>query len=81
MGKGEIAHEKQFVLFPQFSKDLYCRHTKNRGLFGKGLYVTQYVLENITQLTMGESNTIVSAYTLFRHLTHYQTTKFWTGPN
>ena len=29
MGKGEIAHYEQFLLFPAvFSKDLYCRHEK-----------------------------------------------------
>ena len=26
--KGEIARHKQFLLFPLFSKDLYCRHVK-----------------------------------------------------
>ena len=26
VGKGEIAHYEQFLLFPVFSKDLYCRH-------------------------------------------------------
>ena len=25
VGKGEIAHYKQFLLFSVFSKDLYCR--------------------------------------------------------
>ena len=34
VGKGEIAHYEQFLLFPSvFSKDLHCRH-KNKGLFG-----------------------------------------------
>ena len=36
MGKGEIAHYKQFLLFPVFSKDMYRRNIKNKGLFGKG---------------------------------------------
>ena len=32
-GKGEFAHCKQFLLFPQFfSKDLYCRKVKGKGL-------------------------------------------------
>ena len=30
VGKGEIACYKQFVLFPVFSNDLYCRHIKTR---------------------------------------------------
>ena len=28
MGKGEIAHYEQFLLFPVFSKQFYCRHVK-----------------------------------------------------
>ena len=35
-GKGEIARFKQFLLFPVFSKDLYCRHVKSRDCLGKG---------------------------------------------
>ena len=35
VGKGEIAHYKQFLLFPVFSKDLYCRHVKTRACSGK----------------------------------------------
>ena len=35
VGKGEIDRYEQF-LFPVFSKDFYCRHAENRGLFGKG---------------------------------------------
>ena len=32
VGKGEIAGNEQFLLFPQgFSKDLYCRHVKTRA--------------------------------------------------
>ena len=37
VGKGEIACYEQFLLFPVFSKDLYCRHVKYQGLFGKRL--------------------------------------------
>ena len=37
VGKGEIAHYEQFLLFPTvFSKDLYCRHVKTRACVGKG---------------------------------------------
>ena len=36
VGKGEIAHDEQFLLFPVFSKDLYCRHVKTRACLGKG---------------------------------------------
>ena len=35
-GKGEIARDEQFLLFPVFSKDLYCRHVKTRACLGKG---------------------------------------------
>ena len=45
VGKGEIACYKQFVLFPVFSNDLYCRHIKTR-LFGKGL-MTLNLVENV----------------------------------
>ena len=36
VGKGEIARYEQFLLFPLFSKDLYCRHVKTRACLGKG---------------------------------------------
>ena len=36
VGKGEIARHEQFLLFPVFSKDLYCGHIKTRACFGKG---------------------------------------------
>ena len=36
VGKGEIARYKQFLVFPVFSKDLYCKHVKTRACLGKG---------------------------------------------
>ena len=33
--KREIAHYEQFLLFPVFSNDLYCRHLKTRACLGK----------------------------------------------
>ena len=36
VGKGEIARNEQFLLFPVFSKDMYCRHVKTRACLGKG---------------------------------------------
>ena len=36
VGEGEIACYKQFLLFPVFSKDLYCRHVKPTACLGKG---------------------------------------------
>ena len=36
VGKGEIAHYEQFLLFPVFSKALDCRHIKTRACLGKG---------------------------------------------
>ena len=36
--KGEIARYEQCLLFPVFSKDLYCKHVKTRAFFfWKGL--------------------------------------------
>ena len=35
VGKGEIAHYEQFLLFPSVFKRLVLQ-TKNQGLFGKG---------------------------------------------
>ena len=35
--KGEITRNKQFLLFPVFSKDLYCRHVKSRDLRGDNI--------------------------------------------
>ena len=36
VGKGKIAHYKQFLLFSVYSKDLYCRHIKTRACLVKG---------------------------------------------
>ena len=36
VGKGEIARYEQFLLFPVFSKELYCRHIKTMACLGKG---------------------------------------------
>ena len=36
VGKGEIAHYEQFLLFPVFSKGLYYSHVKTRVCLGKG---------------------------------------------
>ena len=40
VGKGEIAHYEQFLLFPVLSKALYCRHVKTRACLGKGLTIS-----------------------------------------
>ena len=38
VGKGEIARDEQFLLFPAvFSKELILQTRKNQGLFEKGL--------------------------------------------
>ena len=38
VGKGEIAHYEQFLLFPQcFQKTYVLQTRKNQGLLGKGL--------------------------------------------
>ena len=36
VGEGEISRCKQFLLFPEFSKGLYCRQIKTRACLGKG---------------------------------------------
>ena len=38
VGKGEIAHNEQFLLFPVFSR-LVLQTRENQGLFGKGLTI------------------------------------------
>ena len=35
VGKGEIAHYKQLLLYPMFSNDLICRHIKAKACLGK----------------------------------------------
>ena len=37
VGKGEIAHYEQFLLFPQSFQRLVMQTRKNQGLFGNGL--------------------------------------------
>ena len=37
VGKGEIAHYEQFLLFPSVFKRLVLQTRKKQGLFGKGL--------------------------------------------
>ena len=37
LGKGEIAHYEQFLLFIE---DLFCRHVKTRAYFWRGLKLT-----------------------------------------
>ena len=41
-GKGEIAHYEQFLLFPQYFKQLLLQICENQGLFGKGLNAGNY---------------------------------------
>ena len=45
VGKGEIAHYSQFLLFPQcFQKTCTaCRHVKTRALLGEGYCHLQFV--------------------------------------
>ena len=47
VGKGEIARNEQFLLFPQIFESLVLQTRKNQGLFGKGFkdnYFTRYTL-------------------------------------
>ena len=48
VGKGEIACYKQFLFSTLFSKNLYCRYEKNKGLFGKCLTFNQTVPTLVT---------------------------------
>ena len=51
VGKGEIAHYEQFLLFPWcFQKTCTADKKKNQSLFGKGLTLTQriQIFENYT---------------------------------
>ena len=34
VGKGEIVCIEQFLVFPVFSKDMYCKHEKSRACLG-----------------------------------------------
>ena len=43
VGKGEIACNEQFLLFPVFSKDIFCRHVKTRACLGNSLRRVEYV--------------------------------------
>ena len=68
VGKGQIAHDEQFLIFPVFSKDFNCRHIKTRACLGKGYQLhcqsmnrNSYLYKNCCQWKM---------------LTHYHTTNF-----
>ena len=41
VGKGEIACYEQFLLFPVFSKNVYCRYVKTRACLGKCKVISQ----------------------------------------
>ena len=42
MEKGEIAHNEQFLLFPQCFKDLYYRQLKTKVCLGKDLLFSNF---------------------------------------
>ena len=44
LGKGEIAHNGQFLLFPQCFQRPKVQTGKNKGLFGKGLDLIKFGL-------------------------------------
>ena len=58
VGNREIAHYKQLLFFPVFSKDLYCRYVKMAGLvkgqnsqlFGKETVQQKVILLTIIKL-------------------------------
>ena len=49
VGKGEIAHYEQLLLFPVFSEDLNCRHINTRACLGKD-YMMACLMQNITKM-------------------------------
>ena len=54
VGKGEIARYEQFLLFPVFSKDLYCKHVKTRACLGKDQRLADFFFQgNIAASTYG----------------------------
>ena len=58
MGKGEIAHYKQFLLFPVFFKRLVLQTCKNEGLFGEGLTLPNNKILDQSKLRALADNTI-----------------------
>ena len=52
VGKGEIAHSKQFLLFPQFVLVLVVHTCKDKGLFGKKLDDGFYTLQSVSVLVI-----------------------------
>ena len=52
VGKGQIAHYKQFLLFLKCSQDLNCKHIKTASCLGKGGLLTtlrERPFENIVE--------------------------------
>ena len=55
VGKGEIAESRKISPFPTvFSKDLFYRHVKKQGLFGKGLRLFFNMFCNLLKNTVGK---------------------------
>ena len=51
MGRGEISHYEQFLLFPLYFKRLVLQTHKNKGLFGKVLKPTLIKIKNSVKNT------------------------------
>ena len=67
MGKGEIAHYEQFLLFPVFSKGLFCRHVKTRACLGKLTCKTQR--KSLIKLNKSNpTNTKITRHVILRPL-------------
>ena len=54
MGKREIACYEQFLLFPVFSKDLYCRYLKTMACLDKGLHCGKLSFKMMSSLNKFE---------------------------
>ena len=61
VGKGENAGNQHFLLFPQCFQKAFYSGSLEVGIAWK----------RVIYISMGESNTVVSAYTLYRHLQQY----------
>ena len=60
VGKGQIAHNEQFLVFPQCFQRLILQTRKNQGLFGKGSTLYQmtifFLLNKLKALTDDKSS-------------------------
>ena len=76
MGKGEIARNEQFLLFPQCFKRLVLQTREHRGLLGKGLKGYFIPQKSNFQMISFEVLLTASKFHFLTWLTLSQTTNF-----